>query len=701
MHCRFPSPGTSRTGRQASCLTAILGWGNAVMRTLVPPPWMVSDGEKLVILARPIKESGFQWGFPILPVFATKKITSWISGLAYGVAQNLTLPRWLRLLVGEDLRLWLLALIVICVFTLGLRCQHVPIRIGRGLGQECSPCLIFLRKKFNFLMMVVELVGVCSPLVITSMATRWWFQFVMGSPEDPRGLMLATSLNGCWAIWLVRWFWVQLGPVWLGETSTPLRINWLPLKPGDVKDGVRPKNLLSPDMIWLSPEAIVLCRQVSVIRNFAEHATIAVSLEFPFRLSLVKSWPMPSRIPWHELPEDWHADVSMPQWNDDLPVDAQSGQLGAALEDGLAGKCVSQPGGDLCPQQRGRLQRAQPLLRPESSHLLRPSRPSEVQLRSDLIGGPVKLWFRQLRRIQSYVAAIAANKPTAAAVSYRLSLWESIKRASGFRGGFQHWWQHIRSWDSDGGAPLVLPLSPPALSVAEAIFSAFKTCFEQFESWHLRQRTKLLKKRYEGSMQGLFQDLRKAYSPSLDFLQEHHEFQVLAVSDSRREVCLHQDVSIAGISRWSTDEGPLEVDSVDQMVLHTKHEVDCQPADVVVQHVVHSDLVFLHGAVLDLWKKTWCAPSVLTSDLWQRVTGFCKAYVRPIGFEVEPITLRRWKSTLRRFKPTAARGVDFSPWPSPCSRLLDRTIFGLAEPNRVRWSSVALCSSFWSCSAFG
>ena len=417
------------------------------------------------------------------------------------------------------------------------------------------------------------------------------------------------------------------------------------------------KNATAPDMIWLSPEAVALRRQVMIIPNFAEHSTIAVSWEFPFQLSMIKSWPLPSRIPWQDVSEGWTSEVVMPQWRDDMPVDAQWGQLGAALESSLDGHLPSQPGGSLCPQQRGRLQRTQPLMRPESTHILRPSRPSEVKLRNDLIGGPVKLWFRQLRRLQSYVAAIGANKPTAAAVAYRLSLWESIKNASGFHGGFPVWWQHHRSWSAEN-APLILPCAPPGLAIAEAVFTAFRTCFEHFESWHLRQRSKLLQKRHEGSMQGLFQDLRKAQAPSLDFLQETHDFQVLDVDESKTQICLDQEVSSHGISTWRSNDGPFAVDLTDQMVLHVPQETRCQTGDLVSQHVVHSDLDYLHSSVLDFWQRTWCATPSISSEVWQRITGFCKAYMKPIDFEVQPITLQQWTRTLKRFKPHAARGVD-------------------------------------------
>ena len=59
------------------------------------------------------------------------------------------------------------------------------------------------------------------------------------------------------------------------------------------------------------------------------------------------------------------------------------------------------------------------------------------------------------------------------------------------------------------GAPARFPRGPPRLSVAQPIFEAFKLCFERFEAWHLRQRCKLLKAKYDKGMKGIYQDLRR------------------------------------------------------------------------------------------------------------------------------------------------------------------------------------------------
>ena len=76
-----------------------------------------------------------------------------------------------------------------------------------------------------------------------------------------------------------------------------------------------------------------------------------------------------------------------------------------------------------------------------------------------------------------------------------MELWSSIRRSPGFSAGFPAWWLTHRQLDVPD-APLSLPTSPPRYLVAQAIFLSFKSSYEAFESWHLRQRSGLLRKKY-------------------------------------------------------------------------------------------------------------------------------------------------------------------------------------------------------------
>ena len=139
------------------------------------------------------------------------------------------------------------------------------------------------------------------------------------------------------------------------------------------------KAATSPDMVWLSPEALALCRAVRIQQTFAEHSTVSVSLQVPSVAQRLTTWPLPSRIPWEDVDDTLHQQSGMPRWNDSGTADQQWRQLGAALESSVDGCLTSQPHSKLHPHQRGRLQRCKPMTRSASQAILRPSRPSAVK----------------------------------------------------------------------------------------------------------------------------------------------------------------------------------------------------------------------------------------------------------------------------------------------------------------------------------
>ena len=190
-----------------------------------------------------------------------------------------------------------------------------------------------------------------------------------------------------------------------------------------------------------------------------------------------------------------------------------------------------------------------PRRRKSSAQVLKPSRPSEVVLRNDLIGSEVRLWFCQLRRLQSYVAAGRAGKQTPAALAYPLELWAAVLRSPGFQHGFSDRWRHHRA-HAHPGSPSCFPQSPPGIEVAEAVFVAFKLNLKKYEAWHLRQRGKLLLLKYEKGRHGIFQDLKPPNRDRLDLLHRKTTYSVLAVDVVSGQLHLDAPISSTGFSKW-------------------------------------------------------------------------------------------------------------------------------------------------------
>lgn len=335
-------------------------------------------------------------------------------------------------------------------------------------------------------------------------------------------------------------------------------------------------------------------------------------------------------MPYDEVDPAWSAQPTPPAWGDSLPPDEQWQQRAQTFEKSFDGFLPKQPDGKLQrhQHQRGRLQRTAPLKCNSQCRLQRPSRPSEVVLRNDLVGHDVQSWFRQLRRLQSYVAVIRAAKQTPAALTYRLELRHSNLHSPGFCGGFTSWW--ATHCADDAAALPWIPLTPPGLEVAAS------KRFHRFGSWHIRQRTTLL-------MTGIFQDLRKQPRDRLDFLHHTWDYGILAVEGH----LLHLDTPVHMESFTSSNKKctTLNPTVINEVTLDVG--VNCQVGDVPSQHQAIADVPTLHSKWLADWRKTWCAMDQVPSEVWQRVTAFFAAYVPRLQLDVHALTLMDWTKAVR------------------------------------------------------
>lgn len=155
-------------------------------------------------------------------------------------------------------------------------------------------------------------------------------------------------------------------------------------------------------------------------------------------------------------------------------------------------------------------------------------------------------------------------------------------------------------------------------------------------------------------MAGIFQDLRKQPRDRLDFLQCQRTYGILAVEGTLAH--LDQPIHLEGVSQWRHEDQPLTPSVVNEVTLDLG--IPCEVGDVVSQHQLIADVPTLHHKLLEYWRRTWCAMEQVPADVWQRVTNFFVAYVPRLQLAVPEITITDWKKALRRFKPTAARGVD-------------------------------------------
>ena len=410
------------------------------------------------------------------------------------------------------------------------------------------------------------------------------------------------------------------------------------------------------DMIWLSPEALALAHSLQVEEVFAEHSSLSVNLALPRSSPTLMIWPKPSKIPWSLVKDDWTGKLPT-QWVQGGTSEEIYAQIFASMEKSLDGCIIREDQPSLIPQERGRGQRTGPQKEQHTPNMARPSREGEVQLRSNLVGGLVVKWFKQLRRLQALRHSLHSDHQSLNSEVYQLEVWSSVCHAKGFEGGFRSWWQHHRRFATQD-VPTILPSGPPNVSQIDQIYETFQMCFRSFESWHLRRRGQQLTLKYDRTLKQLYQDLKAPQKPGVDMLNYEHQHQILAIDPESQLVHLDGQIDTRGTSQWSVDGEPVRVVPQGGELCEIHAEFPLHNDSIVTQKQFLAKIPDVHQELLDHWNARWNTTKQPTPSEWSRIVAFFCAFIPTISFDLPPITPALWRSSLKRFRSNAARGAD-------------------------------------------
>eukprot|EP00435_Cladocopium_sp_Y103_P063063 s364_g24.t1 len=447
------------------------------------------------------------------------------------------------------------------------------------------------------------------------------------------------------------------------------------------------KGATERDMLWLSPQASAICQAVAVDEIFQDHASVSVRLNIEHLRSSISTWPRPRELPWNNIHlEEWHQSCQ----SIDIPHPSDSTQalteLAKSYEDSLTGFISDFPSAKLTNAHCGRAQRLQPAKVPPSQRLCRASRQGEARLVADNVGNAVLVWFKQLRRLQSYRHAACAGNQHPAAVQYRIELWSSIRRARGFEHSFADWW--LRQDFVTALGPL--PTQPPDASTAILIYQAFHHVFRDFEHWHLQQRQQVLQAKYDKTMKGLFQDLRKARPDQVESFWATTSYEIKAIKPTTCSVLLHQAAPAGVDGHWFLHGKQLAVEGSVEELLVFSSMPDIAIGDCIEFHTHTSTASQVHQQLAAFWKPKWSCDMTQQEETWHRMTHFVKDYMPKLPLTLPPLTVAMWDQALKRLKPQAAREAD--GWArldlihmplAHKTRLL--TLLTAIEENKVPW----------------
>ena len=274
-----------------------------------------------------------------------------------------------------------------------------------------------------------------------------------------------------------------------------------------------------------------------------------------------------------------------------------------------------------------------------------------------MIGTATRLWFRQLRRLQSLKHAVHASKQTVAACVYRAEVWAAIRKAPGFMPDFPTWW--AQQDHEVQGVPAILPYAVPTESVlVTAMFDSFLLLFRNFEAWHLKERSHSLKMKYAGSLEAIYMDLRSDPKPSVNHIWKENVYTILVVDHQGHQMQVDRHVQTNFDSVWYHDQKQLAITDISGDICSVSSSEHLAPGDELVQRYFLTDTNDVLRAFTEHWRTRWNAVADIPQHDWQRIVAFVSHYMPPFRMEWSDITVHMWRSIVKKFKHTAARGPD-------------------------------------------
>ncbi len=266
------------------------------------------------------------------------------------------------------------------------------------------------------------------------------------------------------------------------------------------------------DCVFVSRELACLVQKVIIDpTQWPDHSMVYGVFASPQPVLETFHWRMPQKCDW---PVQWD-----PQISPDFARGASHAyaEFWHFLEQSASQACVN----DGCPawglSVQGRGQTLETTKSGVSPGPIRKSRTGEI---TPQFFGPSFRFaqqFKQARRLQAFVHILRRNgKHNDGQIA---SLWTSIRRSSGFPGGFCAWFATLRSHEVPGWR--YIPLIPPGLEQASFIFSIVHSEVQRFEKHLISQRVKAAKNRRANDLRYIFRDCEKISLKKLQCWSKH------------------------------------------------------------------------------------------------------------------------------------------------------------------------------------
>eukprot|EP00438_Fugacium_kawagutii_P030244 Skav219537 [mRNA] locus=scaffold30:835276:840171:- [translate_table: standard] len=420
------------------------------------------------------------------------------------------------------------------------------------------------------------------------------------------------------------------------------------------------KRTTTVDQMWLSPELQPLLEDIVVDDTYyPDHGILYGSFKDFGRPPPFYIWPKPYKLPWGQLTVDQLLQTNR-EMEEERATDNQADIIPAIFQElehrvDMSLRASGKPG--LLAQQKGRSTTIAPKLCRNPITPLKPSRPSEVQV--TFLGEHFQhqLWCRQLRRLQSMVHVMKSTKQGSQVEQHRRDLWESIKAAKGFPGGFKTMWLHRTH--RLHGSPSRIPKHPPPLTDVEHIFQGFHFEFQRLEKMLNSARQQKARTRRLVDKNVIYRDIGQPKSLPIQTLVTKQCVEVTEVSADGLTVELARPEFTDDMPVHSQD-GLLHIESVRGTQVQFAAPTSLEVGSIIMQEKHIGDYESLYREFKALWNPMWNKHEGLPVDHWDEVILRIAQHMPQSDtiMPLAPITVDEWIATVKSKKPHSAVGPD-------------------------------------------
>lgn len=264
-------------------------------------------------------------------------------------------------------------------------------------------------------------------------------------------------------------------------------------------------------------------------------------------------------------------------------------------------------------------------------------------------------WFKQLRRLQSYVRLVEHVCPSPTQNEHRSLLWKSICSASGFAPNFPAWWG---SREQCVGEVCTILSCPPPHAEASLIFQAFEWEVREFEKSLTKHRSYERKLRNASSVNHLFRQVKRDQPEQVDVLIQDAQAVV-------SRVCMDDyAVEFASPVHWRPDEQffhdgtALQTCHVEPDKIWLESISNINPGDTIVQPHRIGELDALFDAFRDQWNARWNKHGSVHPDRWQVIVHFARVVIPPVEHPPLHLTPSLLRAIVQSKKKSSATGLD-------------------------------------------